>query len=164
MTALVALAILYETEAAPVGAPPMNAERRFLLQLRDDTPAIAYPGVWGLFGGHLEPEETPLAGLKRELLEEINYAVASPRPFRTFADKRAVRHIFSAPLTVPVQDLILREGQDLRLLSPGELRCGSAYSVKASQVRKIGAIHQRILIEFMGFLAAEQSRGAMENG
>lgn len=139
MTVSVALAILYKQSSEP----------RFLLQLRDDIPTIAYPGVWGLFGGHLEPEETPLEGLKRELLEEISYAVLSPKPFQTVADERAVRHIFSASLTVSVDDLFLREGQDLGLLSLAEIRRGSGYSVRVSQTRPIGAIHQRILLDFM---------------
>ena len=54
----VSLAILYQ-------------EGRFLFQLRDNIPGIVHPGVWGLFGGHLEPEETPELCLKRELIEEI---------------------------------------------------------------------------------------------
>lgn len=48
----VALAILYQGD-------------RVLMQLRDDYPHILYPGHWGLFGGHLEPEEVPLEGVRR---------------------------------------------------------------------------------------------------
>ena len=41
----VAIAILYQ-------------DNKFLMQLRDNIPTIAYPGYWGLFGGHLEAGET----------------------------------------------------------------------------------------------------------
>ncbi len=49
-TPVVAMAILYR-------------EGKFLMQLRDDIPGILYPGLWGLFGGHLELDETPEVGL-----------------------------------------------------------------------------------------------------
>ncbi|MFM7315162.1 MAG: NUDIX domain-containing protein, partial [Cyanobium sp.] len=32
---------------------------RWLIQLRDDIAGIVAPGCWGLFGGHLDPGETP---------------------------------------------------------------------------------------------------------
>ena len=48
-------------------------DNKYLMQLRDDIPNIAYPGVWGFFGGYLEPGEEPEAGLRRELIEEIGY-------------------------------------------------------------------------------------------
>ena len=54
----VAIAILYQ-------------EDKFLMQLRDNIPGIFYPGYWGLFGGHLEPGETPDIAVKREVIEEI---------------------------------------------------------------------------------------------
>ena len=51
----------------------------WLLQLRDDIDSIIYPGHWGLFGGHLDPGETPVQALMRELQEEISWAPATPR-------------------------------------------------------------------------------------
>ena len=44
---------------------------RYLLQLRDNKPAIDNPGVWGLFGGSVEPGETAAAAISRELAEEL---------------------------------------------------------------------------------------------
>ncbi len=35
----------------------------------------AYPAVWDFAGGHVEPGETPLAALSRELLEELGVVV-----------------------------------------------------------------------------------------
>lgn len=43
---------------------------QFLLGKRSDTNAT-YPGVWDMFGGHVEPEEEPAEALKREFTEEL---------------------------------------------------------------------------------------------
>ncbi|NJO94248.1 MAG: NUDIX domain-containing protein [Hydrococcus sp. RM1_1_31] len=132
----VALAILYR-------------EGEFLMQLRDDKPGIPYPGHWGLFGGHLELGETPEEGLKRELLEEINYAIATPIAFGCYADLIAIRHVYHAPLTVPLESLVLQEGWDFALLSTESIGQGSCYSAKADDFRPLGAIHQQILLNFL---------------
>ena len=34
-----------------------------------------YPGVWDIFGGHIEHGETPRAALSRELLEELGIEI-----------------------------------------------------------------------------------------
>jgi 8-oxo-dGTP pyrophosphatase MutT (NUDIX family) len=49
--------------------------QKFLLQMRDNRPEIWFPGYWGLFGGQIEKNETPIIGLKRELAEELNLQV-----------------------------------------------------------------------------------------
>ncbi len=133
---LVAMAILYQ-------------EGKFLMQLRDDVPGILYPGHWGLFGGHLEGEETPEAGLVREVQEEINYLVSQPQKFRCYVDSRAVRYIFYASLTVEIQALEQMEGWDLDLVPPQAIMSGVYYSDKAQEERPLGDIHQRILLDFI---------------
>ena len=56
----------------------LERDGAWLLQLRDDKESILYPGHWGLFGGHLDSEETPSEAVHRELLEEINWEQPSP--------------------------------------------------------------------------------------
>ncbi|MDJ0535407.1 MAG: NUDIX hydrolase [Xenococcaceae cyanobacterium MO_207.B15] len=124
-------------------------EGKFLMQLRDDVPGILYPGHWGLFGGHLESDETPEDGLVREVQEEINYLVSQPQKFRCYADNRAVRYIFYAPLTVETQSLQQMEGWDLDLVPPQDIIKGTYYSDKAKEERPLGDIHQRILLDFI---------------
>lgn len=138
----VAIAILYR-------------DGKFLMQLRDDYPTIIYPGHWGFFGGHLEPEESPEMGVRRELLEEIGYCP----PILTLFSRRDnlhptrpgyfTRHVYYGQLDVELHDLILGEGLDLDLLTPEDVRRGDRYSTRIQQVRPLGPPHQQILLDFM---------------
>jgi 8-oxo-dGTP diphosphatase len=82
----------------------------FLMQLRDNIPTILSPGLWGLFGGHLEVGETPEIAVEREVLEEIGYQMQDPKKFGCYNDDRAIRHVFYAPITVDLDKLVLDEG------------------------------------------------------
>lgn len=132
----VALAIIYQ-------------EGKYLMQLRDDNPNIVHPGVWGLFGGHLDPGEEHKTGLRRELVEEINYHGENLTGFRCYADNNIVRYVFSCPLLVPIEQLQLNEGMDLGLLTPDEIERGYCYSSKVKQTRALGDIHRRIMVDFI---------------
>lgn len=133
----------------PVAMAIIYQDDKYLMQLRDDIPNIVYPGVWGFFGGHLEPEEKPETGLKRELIEEIDYSVEALTKFCCQVSDRFIRHVFSCPLTVPLDQLELREGWDLGLLSLTDIRRGDCYSVRARATKPIGAIHRQILLDFI---------------
>ncbi|MDJ1183999.1 NUDIX hydrolase [Roseofilum casamattae] len=129
----VALAVLYR-------------EDRYLMQLRDDIPGILYPGYWGLFGGHLEPGESPDRGMERELLEEIGYCPPRLEKFGCDTDEGIIRHIYHGRLTVGLEELVLQEGMDMGLLSPEQVRDGRALSLKLDKVRPLGLPHQRIVL------------------
>jgi 8-oxo-dGTP diphosphatase len=117
----------------------LEREGRWLLQLRDDVPGIVAPGHWGLFGGHLDPGETPEQALRRELLEEISWQ-AGPLTF-AFRQERPERvlHYFHAPLPVPLEALRLLEGQDLALVSQAEMETGAVWSPKLGESRPLAA-------------------------
>ncbi|NDJ21856.1 NUDIX domain-containing protein [Nostoc sp. B(2019)] len=132
----VAIAILYQ-------------ENKFLMQLRDNIPGILYPGYWGLFGGHIEPGETPDVAVKREILEEIGYTLPPFCEFGCYSDEKAVRHVFQAPLLVELNQLVLSEGWDMGLMTPEDIRQGNCYSQNAGEVRPLGRMHQRILLDFI---------------
>ncbi|MEH1902472.1 MAG: NUDIX hydrolase [Nostoc sp.] len=132
----VAIAILYQ-------------KNKFLMQLRDNIPGILYPGYWALFGGHIEPDETPEVAVKREILEEIGYTLPPFIEFGYYPDERVVRHVFHAPLLMELNQLVLNEGWDMGLLTPEDIRQGNCYSQKAGEVRPLGSVHRRIMLDFM---------------
>jgi ADP-ribose pyrophosphatase YjhB (NUDIX family) len=132
----VSLAILY-------------GQDKFLLQLRDDIPGIMSPGCWGLFGGHLEAEETPESAVIREIQEEIAYNVSEPIFYNCYSDERVIRYIFAAPLTVEIADLQLNEGWDFKLVTPLEIESGFCYSERAKMDKPLGKIHRQILLDFI---------------
>lgn len=74
-----------QPEDPPIGYASLmllDEHGRYLMQLRDDIPSILYPGHWGLFGGAIEPGETPEAAMRRELDEEIGFVPDAATPFR----------------------------------------------------------------------------------
>ena len=107
----------------------VDADGRFLLQLRDDRPDILHPGLWGSFGGRLEAYETPDDGFLRELQEELRWQPPSHElymsaPLRTLAadDARSqLIYIYAAPVDVPLDTMVLGEGQALDVFTPGAL-------------------------------------------
>ncbi|WP_009632211.1 NUDIX hydrolase [Synechocystis sp. PCC 7509] len=132
----VAIAILYQND-------------KFLMQLRDDIPNIVYPGHWGLFGGHLEPGETPDIAVKRELLEEISYTPPNLIEFGCYPDEKAIRYIYYAPLTVELNQLVLLEGWDMDFLTIDNIEQGIYYSQKAQGIYPLVSTAQKILLDFI---------------
>lgn len=103
----------------------VDARGRFLLQLRDDRPDIANPGLWGSFGGAVEPYESPHEGFLRELQEELGW---QPRDFtlhlaapRDAPWGRELIYVLAARVDVPPDSLVLGEGQALGFFAPDAL-------------------------------------------
>lgn len=123
--------------AVEVALAMLQREGRWLLQLRDDIPGIVAPGCWGLFGGHLEPGETPEQALRRELLEEIGW---QPRLLHYAMEQRLHRrtaHVFRAELSVPLEQLQLLEGQDMALVTSEELLSRAIWSTRLAGPRPL---------------------------
>jgi 8-oxo-dGTP diphosphatase len=110
-----------------------------LLQHRDDSPAIRYPGAWAIFGGHVEEGETPEEAARREIEEELGLRLDGPLVLVCRrADDERERFIYAAPLVVPIESLELREGQGMALIAPEDLE---AY--------RLVPVHRQILVEFL---------------
>ncbi len=101
----------------------VDGDGRFLLQHRDDKPDIANPGLWGSFGGEVEPYETPHDGFLRELREEISWQPHRFELYRAYPYDAAqtLIYVFMAPVDVPVDQLVLGEGQGMAFFAPNEL-------------------------------------------
>jgi 8-oxo-dGTP diphosphatase len=100
-----------------------DREGRFLLQLRDDVPGIAYPGWWSLFGGGLEGDEDLRTAACRELLEETGL-VASPEALRPFgraisrwSAKRLRLYVYAWDWSGAARDIRLGEGAGFALMT-----------------------------------------------
>jgi 8-oxo-dGTP diphosphatase len=123
--------------AVEVALAMLHRNGRWLMQLRDEIPDIVAPGCWGLFGGHLDPGETPEQALRRELLEEISWQPPAVELVMVHHIHRRTAHVFQAELSVPLEQLQLLEGQDLGLISPEELLSGSIWSAKLGSHRPL---------------------------
>ena len=82
-----------------VGGLLIRDDLSVLLQLRDEKPAILYPGYWAIPAGRLEPAESLEAGAVRELAEETGYRMAHPKPLPSlegvFPDgQQVIRYVF----------------------------------------------------------------------
>lgn len=72
---------------------PCRADGKFLLQHRADT-VERWPGYWSSFGGGIEPGESTEEALRRELREELGYAVRAPEFVFFQPLKNGGKHVF----------------------------------------------------------------------
>ena len=127
----------------------LKKDDRYLLQLRDDIPNIAYPGHWGLFGGHLDSGETPMEAAERELVEEIAYLPPSVEFLASFPTPEVQRHVFLASLSVDLSQLELREGRAMGLWTLEQIEADARPSSRADEERPLAPPHRAILLQVL---------------
>lgn len=122
-----------------------DRQGRVLMQLRDAVPGIVAPGKWSLFGGGLEPGETPEPAARREFREEtgIDIAADTLQPMVMFASQAradAVVHVFMLDRRIAAEDVRLSEGAGFGFLT-------------RAQVAQFDLIenYRRILLELQDF-------------
>lgn len=114
--------------ARSTGALLVNARGALLLQQRDDSPALLYPGCWSTFGGAVEPGETPNEAIRRELLEEIELEPALTL-WQTFTHEyvrqgrltAVEQYMYYGAVSGEADQIALNEGQALGFFAPDEL-------------------------------------------
>ena len=115
----------------PAGAPTsavvllVHRDGRILLHLRDDDPGIVHPGLWGTFGGSVEPGETPEQCARREVLEETGLALGTLQPLTQAVDREgrgAVASVFYAEGDFEPAAVRLAEGRAVELFTVDELQ------------------------------------------
>jgi 8-oxo-dGTP pyrophosphatase MutT (NUDIX family) len=102
---------------------------RYLMQLRDDKPSILLPDHWALFGGTVDAGETADVAMRRELVEELEFAAREVRAFSEmivelpFAPPRFDRmSFFIVPITEgDEQAMVQHEGAGRRLFRAEDL-------------------------------------------
>ena len=102
-----------------------DRDGRLLIYLRDDKPTIPFSNHWDLFGGHVEPGETPEQALVREIKEEIGVDLKDFHHFRDYVCTEGdaypnTKHIYHAKLDVRPEDLTLYEGQRIASIDLSE--------------------------------------------
>lgn len=112
-------------DAISVTAILVGADGRFLLQHRDDKPDIVNPGLWGSFGGEVEPYESPETALLRELREELGWAPQSHVLFDAGPARVGARlmlvYVYAAPVDVALSEMRLGEGQGMAYFALADL-------------------------------------------
>ena len=110
---------------------------KVLMQLRDMKEGINFPGCWGFFGGSIDEGETSEEASKRELFEEIGYKPAEifKLGFDIIPDLENLHaHAYCCPLTIPVEEIKLKEGLDLDLFSLEDVMTKRLYSRKMGRI------------------------------
>ncbi|EPH46468.1 putative 8-oxo-dGTP diphosphatase [Streptomyces aurantiacus JA 4570] len=101
----------------------LTSRQEIILQHRDDKPEICWPGYWSLPGGGAEPGETPMDTVLREIKEETGVVPdeIAEVPVTPYEPAKNPPHVFLGSWDGAEQDLVLGEGQALRLFPMSQL-------------------------------------------
>ncbi len=101
----------------------INPEEEILLYLRDNKPWLTHPEHWDLIGGRIEQGENSLDTIIREIKEEINCKTENVKFMGTIYIKELNEKLimFKGNIDVPLEDINLTEGQDIKYFKPNEL-------------------------------------------
>ena len=110
-----------------VGVILEDVQGRIALQLRDNNPKIINPGLWSVFGGHIEENEAPAMAAQREMKEELSIEIDLYKLnlLGDYGHKNKVFYVFLYKVTVEMESVDLREGQAWRWCEPAEIKTGN---------------------------------------
>lgn len=96
---------------------------KMLFQLRDNKKSIPNPNKWWIFGGGINPNETPIDAAVRELKEEINLHIEK-KDLKLIKKKQLKTrkvYIYKLKLYRKMPKLKLKEGQKMKFMSKDEI-------------------------------------------
>lgn len=108
----------------------LNPQHKYLLQHRDNRKDIWDPDHWGLFGGAIDLNESPVDALARELVEELElrpnaafrYFTQIAWDYGLWGHGVKLRHYFEIKITnEELARAIQHEGQGMRLFTVDEI-------------------------------------------
>lgn len=100
------------------GAILRNNEGKILFQLRDVNGKN--PNKWGLFGGGIKKNETPINALIREIKEELGIQLSKSDVLREYILPLINYHIFEIHLKKIPKKSNLKEGKDMKFMTKHE--------------------------------------------
>jgi len=97
---------------------------KYLLQLRDNKETISSPNTWGFFGGKINVGESAEDGLKRELIEELNYNIINSKYIcnHFFLSLKVVVNFFSIHIKNMDDIVTFSEGQRMEWFTIDEIK------------------------------------------
>jgi len=100
-----------------------DKNKKILLQHRAED-AERLPGYWAFFGGGIEKGETPEQAVRREAMEELNYALNNPKlvmkQIFLYKNEKNEKYVFMEEYDSS-KKLILGEGQGMKWWHLSEL-------------------------------------------
>jgi 8-oxo-dGTP pyrophosphatase MutT (NUDIX family) len=112
-----------------VGAIIYDSKGKLLLQKRDLKKTIYFPGLWGVFGGACEKNESPSETIVREIYEELQISIAPPKLFITMeinsvdlGSEQRKRYFYEINFCEEIKhNIALQEGAGYAFFNPKEL-------------------------------------------
>jgi 8-oxo-dGTP pyrophosphatase MutT (NUDIX family) len=106
----------------------------FFLQKRAAT-ARNNQGLFGLFGGGLEQNETPEEGMYREISEELSYVPTQPIYFSRYETNKGIVHVFLEEVGDDFESkVVVGEGEYGRFLESDKILYARDVSMLAQMV------------------------------
>lgn len=99
----------------------VNNANQILLFLRDDKKSIPFPNCWDALGGNVDPGETPLECITREMGEEIGIKLESPNLFNVYDIRDRIECTFWQRANLDIKKINLKEGQRLKWFTEKEI-------------------------------------------
>ena len=122
-----------------------NQKNEILLMLRDNKPTIPCPNHWAFIGGLIDPGETPIKAIVREVKEELGLNLNMFMFFKTEILRGIEYNIFYIRGNFKPTDFVVGEGQAISFFSKDKI---AAAKSPLFSFRAASASFFAVLVEF----------------